>query len=117
MVEAYKKKTGFSPSTFAVQAHDAAVVTLEAIRAAGSTDPAKGAATLAPGNFVGGWGKREFTPLAEGHRMPVDTIVVQIQDGKKAVVYPPAVATEQGSQERPGPPSGRGEEEAAAGGE
>jgi len=103
MVEAYKKKTGFSPSTFAVQAHDAAVVTLEAIRAAGSTDPAKVAATLETGKFIGAWGKREFTPLAEGHRMPVDTIVVQIQDCKKAVVYPPAVAAEQGSKYRPVP--------------
>src|SRR5471032_3287220 len=98
MVEAYKKKTGYSPSTFAVQAHDAALVTLEAIRAAGSTDPAKVAAALESGKFIAAWGERKFTPLAEGHRMPVETVVVQIQDGKKVVVYPPAVAAGQGGK-------------------
>ena len=106
MVEAYKKKTGFSPSTFAVQAHDAALVTLEAIRAAGSTDPAKIAAAMESGKFIAVWGERKFTPLAEGHRMPVETVVVQIQDGKKAVVYPPAVAEGQGGKYRPVPPWG-----------
>jgi len=99
-----KKKTGFSPSTFAVQAHDSALVALEAIRAAGSTDPAKIAAAMESGKFTGAWGERKFTPLAEGHRMPVETVVVQIQDGKKAVVYPPAVAADQGSKYRPVPP-------------
>ena len=82
------------------------VVTLEAIRAAGSTDPAKVAAALEAGKFIAAWGKREFTPLAEGHRMPVDTIIVQIQDGKKVVVYPPAVAASQGAKYRPVPPWG-----------
>ena len=38
--------------------------------------------------------------------MPVDTVVVQIQDGKKAVVYPPAVAEGQGGKYRPVPPWG-----------
>jgi branched-chain amino acid transport system substrate-binding protein len=106
MVEAYKKKTGYSPSTFAVQAHDAALVTLEAIRAAGSTDPAKVAAALESGKFIAAWGERHFTPLAEGHRMPVDTIIVQIQDGKKAVVFPTAIAEAQGTKYRPVPPWG-----------
>jgi ABC-type branched-subunit amino acid transport system ATPase component len=64
MVEAYKKKTGFSPSTFAVQAHDAAVVTLEAIRAAGRRirprwrPPWRPASSSAPG------------ASASSHRLP-----------------------------------------------
>lgn len=106
MVEAYKKKTGFSPSTFAVQAHDAALVTLEAIRNAGTTDPAKVAAALESGKFTAAWGERKFTPLAEGHRVPVNTIVVQIQDGKKAVVYPEDIASDQGTKYKPVPPWG-----------
>jgi branched-chain amino acid transport system substrate-binding protein len=104
MVEAYKKKTGYTPSNFAVQAHDAALVVLEAIRAAGSTDPAKVAAALESGKFIAAWGPRQFTALAEGHRMPVDTIISQVQNGKKAVVYPPAAAASQGTSYRPVPP-------------
>ncbi len=104
MVAAYKKKTGFSPSTFAVQAHDAALVTLEAIRTAGTTDPAKVAAALESGKFTAAWGERKFAPLAEGHRMPVNTIVTQIQDGKKAVVYPEDIASDQGTKYKAVPP-------------
>src|SRR5471032_1189840 len=104
MVEAYKKKTGYTPSNFAVQAHDAALVILEAIRTAGTTDPAKVAAALESGKFTAAWGQRQFTPLALGHRMPVDTIIAQIQNGKKVVVYPPAVAASQDSQYKPVPP-------------
>jgi len=104
MVDAYKAKTGFSPSTFAVQAHDSALVALEAIRAAGSTDPAKVARALEDGNFVAAWGPRHFTPLAEGHRMPVATIVTQVQDGHKVVVYPPEAAAKQGTAYRAVPP-------------
>ena len=104
MVEAYKKKTGYTPSNFAVQAHDAALVVLEAIRAAGTTDPAKVAAALESGKFIAAWGPRQFTSLAEGHRMPVDTIISQVQNGKKAVVYPPAAAASQGTSYKPVPP-------------
>ncbi len=104
MVEAYKKKTGYTPSNFAVQAHDAALVVLEAIRAAGSTEPAKVAAALESGKFIAAWGPRQFTALAEGHRMPVDTIISQVQNGKKVVVYPPAVAASQGTSYKPVPP-------------
>jgi len=104
MVEAYKKKTGYTPSNFAVQAHDAALVVLEAIRTAGSTDPAKVAAALESGRFTAAWGQRQFTPLTEGHRMPVETIIAQIQNGKKAIVYPPSAAASQGSQYKPVPP-------------
>jgi branched-chain amino acid transport system substrate-binding protein len=106
MVEAYKKKTGFTPSNFAVQAHDGALVILEAIRTTGSTDPAKVAAALESGKFTAAWGQRQFTPLAEGHRMPVDTIIAQIQSGKKAIVYPLSAAASQGSQYKPVPPWG-----------
>lgn len=104
MIETYKAKTGFSPSTFAVQAHDSALVALEAIRAAGSLDPAKVAAAMESTTYVAAWGNRHFTPLDQGHRMPVDTIVTQIQDGRKAVVYPLDVSAKQGSAYRPVPP-------------
>lgn len=104
MVDAYKAKTGFSPSTFAVQAHDSALVTLEAVRAAGSLEPAAIAKALEDTTFIAAWGSRHFTPLAEGHRMPVDTIVTQIQDGKKVVVYPLEVAAKQGGAYRAVPP-------------
>jgi branched-chain amino acid transport system substrate-binding protein len=106
MIAAYKKKTGYSPSTFAVQAFDAALVALQAISAAGSTEPTKVAAALESGKFTAAWGERKFTPLSEGHRMPVDTIIVQIQDGKKVVVYPPEVAAAQGGKYRAVPPWG-----------
>jgi len=104
MVEAYRAKTGFSPSTFAVQAHDSALVALEAVRAGGSLDPAAIAKALEDTTFVAAWGSRHFTPLAEGHRMPVDTIVTQVQDGKKVVVYPADIAAKQGGAYRAVPP-------------
>src|SRR5712691_10671821 len=72
MMAAYKKKTGTDVTNFAVQGHDSALVALEAIAKAGGT--------------------RKFTPLAEGHRMPIQTVVVQIQGGKKVPIYPAAVA-------------------------
>jgi hypothetical protein len=39
MMAAYKKKTGTDPTNFAVQAHDATLVLLDAIQKAGSLDP------------------------------------------------------------------------------
>ena len=104
MMDAYKAKMGSSPSTFAVQAHDSALVALEAICVAGTTDPAKVAQVMEEKTFVAAWGERHFSPLAEGHRMPVPTIVTQIQDGKKVVVYPAEIATGQGGAYRAVPP-------------
>jgi branched-chain amino acid transport system substrate-binding protein len=104
MVEAYTAKTGSSPPTFAVQAHDAVLVVLEATRAAGSLEPERIAKALEETSYVAAWGRRKFTPLAQGHRMPVATVVTQIQDGKKAVVYPADVAAKQGTILRAVPP-------------
>jgi branched-chain amino acid transport system substrate-binding protein len=104
MVDAYIKKVGSSPSTFAVQAHDSMLVALEAIRAAGSLDPAKIAQAMEATTYTAAWGVRKFTPLAEGHRMPVETVVTQIQDGKKVAVYPLDVAARQGHSYRAVPP-------------
>ena len=104
MVDAYKAKTGFSPGNFAVQAHDAALVALEAIRLAGGTDPAAIAKAMEDNTFVAAWGNRRFTPLAEGHRMPVDTLIAQVQDGKKVVVYPVEAGQKQGTAYRAVPP-------------
>ena len=104
MMAAYRKKTGTDPTNFAVQAHDATLVVLEAIRAAGALDGAKVGAALEAGTFVTAWGTRRFTPLAEGHRMPIQTVVVQIQSGKKVPIYPAAVAAAAGGRFVPPPP-------------
>ena len=93
MMAAYKKKTGTDPTNFAVQAHDATLVLLDAIQKAGSLDPQKIQAALESTTFVTAWGTRKFTPLAEGHRMPIQTVVVQIQGGRREIVWPEALAT------------------------
>src|SRR5713226_6931818 len=98
MMAAYKKKTGTDPTNFAVQAHDATVVLLDAIQKAGSLDPQKIQAALESTTFVTAWGTRKFTPLAEGHRMPIQTVVVQIQGGKKVPIYPESVAAAAGGK-------------------
>jgi branched-chain amino acid transport system substrate-binding protein len=104
MMAAYKKKTGTDPTNFAVQAHDATLVLLDAIQKAGSLDPKKIQAALESGTFVTAWGTRKFTPLAEGHRMPIQTVVVQIQSGKKVPIYPESVAAASGGKFVPVPP-------------
>ncbi len=104
MMAAYKKKTGTDPTNFAVQAHDATLVLLDAIQKAGSLDPQKIQAALESGTFVTAWGTRQFTPLAEGHRMPIQTVVVQIQGGKKVPIYPESVAAASGGKFVPAPP-------------
>jgi branched-chain amino acid transport system substrate-binding protein len=104
MMAAYKKKTGTDPTNFAVQAHDATLVLLEAIQKAGSLDPQKIQTALESSTFVTAWGTRKFTPLAEGHRMPIQTVVVQIQSGKKVPIYPESVAAAAGGKYVPVPP-------------
>ena len=104
MMAAYKKKTGTDPTNFAVQAHDATLVLLDAIQKAGSLDPQKIQAALESTTFVTAWGTRKFTPLAEGHRMPIQTVVVQIQGGKKVPIYPESVAAAAGGKFVPMPP-------------
>jgi ABC-type branched-subunit amino acid transport system substrate-binding protein len=104
MMAAYKKKTGTDPTNFAVQAHDATLVLLDAIQKAGSLDPRKIQAALESTTFVTAWGTRKFTPLAEGHRMPIQTVVVQIQSGKKVPIYPESVAAAAGGKYVPVPP-------------
>ena len=98
MMAAYKKKTGTDPTNFAVQAHDATLVVLDAIQKSGSLDPQKIQAALETATFVTAWGTRKFTPLAEGHRMPIQTVVVQIQSGKKVPIYPESVAAASGGK-------------------
>lgn len=88
MSEGYTKKTGFSPSPFAVQAFDSALIALDAVKQAGSLDPNAIASALESESFTGAWGVRRFTSLAQGHQMPIEAVIVQIQDGKKTVVYP-----------------------------
>jgi branched-chain amino acid transport system substrate-binding protein len=104
MMAAYRRKTGTDPTNFAVQSHDATLVVLAAIRAAGVLDAQRIGAALEGGTFVTAWGTRRFTPLAEGHRMPIQTVVVQVQGGKKVPIYPAAVATAGGGRFVPAPP-------------
>ncbi|HEV8311369.1 MAG TPA: ABC transporter substrate-binding protein [Methylomirabilota bacterium] len=104
MTAAYKKKTGVDATNFAVQGHDAALVAIEAIVKAQSLEPEKVRTGIEQGTFVTAWGTRKFTSLAEGHRMPIQTVVVQIQGGKKVPIYPPDVATTGGGKYVPAPP-------------
>src|SRR5262245_19521768 len=104
MMAAYKKKTGTDPTNFAVQSQDAALILDDANAKSGSLDPEKVRAGLESGTFAMAWGTRKFTPLAEGHRMPVQTVVVQIQGGKKVPIYPAAVATRGDGKFVPAPP-------------
>lgn len=104
MVKAYEAIMHSSPSTFAVQAHDSMIVALGAIHDAGSLEPEKIAAAMESGTFVGAVAMRHFTPLAEGHRMPVNTIVAQVQNGKKVIVFPLEAAAKFGTAYRPVPP-------------
>jgi branched-chain amino acid transport system substrate-binding protein len=104
MMAAYRKKTGVDATNFAVQGHDAALVLLEAITRAGGLEADKVRAKLEEGTFVSAWGTRKFTPLAEGHRMPIQTVVIQVQGGKKVAIYPPDVAAAAGGKYVPAPP-------------
>ncbi|MFO0988645.1 MAG: ABC transporter substrate-binding protein [Alphaproteobacteria bacterium] len=96
MVSAYTEKMKTSPTSFSVQAHDTAVIALEAVRAAGTLAPDTVANAIETGNFAGAWGMRKFLPLAQGHRLPADMVVAQIQGGKKVVVFPASVRTATG---------------------
>jgi branched-chain amino acid transport system substrate-binding protein len=104
MMAAYRKKTGVDATNFAVQGHDAALVLLEAIIRAGGLEADRVRAKLEEGTFVSAWGTRKFTPLAEGHRMPIQTVVIQVQGGKKVAIYPPDVAAAAGGKYVPAPP-------------
>jgi len=104
MLAAYKKKTGSDATNFSVQGHDAMLVIIESLKKAGSADPARLQAAIEGGTFVSAWGTRKFTALAEGHRMPIQTVVVQIQNGKKVPIYPESVAAGAGGKFVPVPP-------------
>jgi branched-chain amino acid transport system substrate-binding protein len=104
MMAAYKKKTGRDPTNFSVQAHDSALVAIDAIAKAGSLDPDKISAVLSKTTFETAWGNRKFTSLQEGHRMPIETVVAQVQGGKAVPIYPAAVATATKSAYKPVPP-------------
>ena len=104
MLAAYRKKTGNDATNFSVQGHDGMLVLIESLKKAGGTDPAKLQAAIESGTFVSAWGTRKFTSLAEGHRMPIQTVVVQIQGGKKVPIYPESVAAGAGGKYMPVPP-------------
>jgi branched-chain amino acid transport system substrate-binding protein len=104
MMAAYKKKTGRDPTNFSVQAHDSALVAIDAIEKAASLDADKISAILSTTTFQTAWGDRKFTSLQEGHRMPIETVVAQVQDGKAVPIYPDAVAKSAGGAYKAVPP-------------
>ena len=73
-------------------------------QSAGSRRVHRSASQRSRGTFVTAWGTRKFTPLAEGHRMPIQTVIVQIQGGKKVPIYPDSVASAGGGKFVPVPP-------------
>jgi ABC-type branched-subunit amino acid transport system substrate-binding protein len=104
MLAAYKKKTGIDATNFAVQSHDAAVVAIESIVRANSLDADRIQAQIANGTFTLAWGTRKFSSLTEGHRMPIETVIVQVQNGRKVPIYPPSLAAREGTKYTPVPP-------------
>ena len=104
MMAAYRKKANTDATNFVVQAHDATLIALEAISRAGSLDPEKIRAAMESGTFATAWGTRKFTPLAEGHRMPIQTVVIQVQNGKKVPIFPASVVATSGGKFVPVPP-------------
>jgi branched-chain amino acid transport system substrate-binding protein len=91
-IEAYEKEYGKDPTNFAIQAHDAALVAMEAVEMAGSLDKKAIRDALERGTFTGIWGKRKFTPLSDGHRCPTNMVIVQVQNGKKVPIWPLTIA-------------------------
>src|SRR5262252_7977291 len=104
MMAAYRKKANTDATNFVVQAHDATLIALEAISRAGSLDPEKIRGAIESGTFATAWGTRKFTPLAEGHRMPIQTVVIQVQNGKKVPIFPASVVATTGGKFVPVPP-------------
>jgi branched-chain amino acid transport system substrate-binding protein len=104
MMAAYKKKTGRDPTNFSVQAHDSALVAIDAIEKAASLDADKISVVLSATTFQTAWGDRKFTSLEAGHRMPIETVVAQVQNGKAVPIYPDAVAKSAGGGYKPVPP-------------
>lgn len=104
MMEGYRQKTGHDPSNFSVQAFDAAVVAIDAMEHAKSLDADKISAMLSDTTFETAWGKRKFTPLADGHRMPIETVVAQIQNGRAVPIYPATVVQSAGGSYQAVPP-------------
>jgi len=101
-VARYEQEYGVSPTTFAVQGHDATLIAMMAIDRADSLDKRDIRAELEGGSFTTIWGEKVFTPLREGHRCPITAAIVQVQNGKKVPIWPLDIATE--GQWMPVPP-------------
>jgi branched-chain amino acid transport system substrate-binding protein len=104
MMTAFQQQYHVAPTNFSVQAFDSAIVAVDAVKDAGSLDHQKIADALAAGHFVTAWGDRKFTPLEQGHTMPIDLVVVQIQQGKKVPIYPPVLTKSLGTSFMAEPP-------------
>jgi ABC-type branched-subunit amino acid transport system substrate-binding protein len=104
MLNDYTARYHVGPTNFSVQAFDSAIVAIEAVKNAASLDHAKIADALGEGTFVTAWGVRKFKTLEQGHRMPIDIVIVQVQDGKKVPIYPPSLADQLGTKVVAEPP-------------
>jgi len=85
-ISRYKQEYGVDLPMYAVGAHDAAEIMIQAIDAADSLDPDKIVESLENNTFVGVWGTYKF--VNPEHRVPRSTVIIQMQDGKKVPVWP-----------------------------
>jgi branched-chain amino acid transport system substrate-binding protein len=103
-LEAFKQRYGYDATNWAVQGYDGVLVMFEAIKIAGKIDKAAIRDALLKVDMDCVWGHRKFTPLEDGQRMPTETVVAQIQDGKFVPVWPLSLAQSMESKWRPVPP-------------
>jgi len=92
MYQDYEAAYGTTPTTFAVQAYEGALVLLEAMKAAGSVDPVFIKSELESGTFTGIRGPIAFSSLADGHRLPAQMAICQVQNGELIPVWPLSIA-------------------------
>jgi branched-chain amino acid transport system substrate-binding protein len=99
-VNAYKQKYGLEPEGYGTSSSYMAVYTLkDAIERAGSLDPDKVVEAMKKTDLMGVYGRVRFDPQTNQIIPSLDPqegavgTIFQWQDGKRVVVFPPAIAT------------------------
>jgi branched-chain amino acid transport system substrate-binding protein len=99
-VNAYKQKYGLEPEGYGTSSSYMAVYTLkDAIERAGSLDPDKVVEAMKKTDLMGVYGRVRFDPKTNQIIPSLDPeegavgTIFQWQDGKRVVVFPPAIAT------------------------
>jgi branched-chain amino acid transport system substrate-binding protein len=99
-VNAYKEKYGLEPEGYGTSSSYMAVYTLkDAIERAGSLDPDKVVEAMKKTDLMGVYGRVRFDPQTNQIIPSLDPeegavgTIFQWQDGKRVVVFPPAIAT------------------------